>query len=220
MSAPLLAPSRVFQSPEPMQLVPRPRGSLHSLAQQAVQSSLGGSLVLGPGECQLRVMCIGLNFRDVLNVLGMYPGDPGMPGGDCSGVVAAVGARAAHVPALHVGQAVLGLAGGSLGTYVAAFQDMAVPMPTSLSFEQAATAPTVFVTVELALHRASAVHAGDNVLVHGGTGAKRSFLRGVGVQEVVSSRDTRFVSGGAAWAGGAGMVAATVAGLQEGGRMV
>ena len=88
----------------------------------------------------------------------------------CSGVVAAVGARAAHVPALHVGQAVLGLAGGSLGTYVAAFQDMAVPMPSSLSFEQAATAPTVFVTVELALHRASAVHAGDNVLVHGGTG--------------------------------------------------
>ena len=52
----------------------------------------------------------------------------------------------------------------------------------------------------------------------------------MGVQEVVSSRDTRFVSGGAAWAGrvgivlnsltSAGMVAATVAGLQEGGRMV
>ena len=34
---------------------------------------------------------IGLNFRDVLNVLGMYPGDPGQPGGDCSGIVAAVG---------------------------------------------------------------------------------------------------------------------------------
>merc|ERR1712078_293599 len=81
LAAPLLAPSRVLQSPEPMQLVPRPRGSLHSLAHQAVQSSLGGSLVLGPGECQLRVMCVGLNFRDVLNVLGMYPGDPGDPGG-------------------------------------------------------------------------------------------------------------------------------------------
>ena len=26
----------------------------------------------------------GLNFRDVLNVLGMYPGDPGDPGGDCA----------------------------------------------------------------------------------------------------------------------------------------
>ena len=35
---------------------------------------------------------VGLNFRDVLNVLGMYPGDPGAPGGDCAGVVEAVGA--------------------------------------------------------------------------------------------------------------------------------
>ena len=35
---------------------------------------------------------MGLNFRDVLNVLGMYPGDPGPPGADCAGVVTAVGA--------------------------------------------------------------------------------------------------------------------------------
>ena len=34
---------------------------------------------------------IGLNFRDVLNILGMYPGDPGPPGGDCCGIVAEVG---------------------------------------------------------------------------------------------------------------------------------
>ena len=26
------------------------------------------------------VRAVGLNFRDVLNVLGMYPGDPGDPG--------------------------------------------------------------------------------------------------------------------------------------------
>ena len=40
---------------------------------------------------QVTVRAIGLNFRDVLNILGMYPGDPGPPGGDCSGIVAAVG---------------------------------------------------------------------------------------------------------------------------------
>lgn len=34
---------------------------------------------------------VGLNFRDVLNVLGMYPGDPGPPGSDCAGLVEAVG---------------------------------------------------------------------------------------------------------------------------------
>jgi len=37
------------------------------------------------------VRAVGLNFRDVLNILGMYPGDPGDPGGDCAGIVAAVG---------------------------------------------------------------------------------------------------------------------------------
>ena len=40
---------------------------------------------------QVTVRAIGLNFRDVLNILGMYPGDPGPPGGDCSGIVAEVG---------------------------------------------------------------------------------------------------------------------------------
>lgn len=34
---------------------------------------------------------VGLNFRDVLNILSMYPGDPGDPGGDCAGIVAAIG---------------------------------------------------------------------------------------------------------------------------------
>ena len=43
-------------------------------------------------QVQVSVMAVGLNFRDVLNILGMYPGDPGEPGGDCAGIVAAVGA--------------------------------------------------------------------------------------------------------------------------------
>ena len=40
---------------------------------------------------QVTVRAIGLNFRDVLNILGMYPGDPGSPGGDCAGIVSAIG---------------------------------------------------------------------------------------------------------------------------------
>ena len=40
---------------------------------------------------QVSVMAVGLNFRDVLNILGMYPGDPGDPGGDCAGIVSAIG---------------------------------------------------------------------------------------------------------------------------------
>ncbi len=51
---------------------------------------------LGPHEVALRVTSVGLNFRDVLNVLGMYPGDPGDPGGDCAGIVTAAGGSALH----------------------------------------------------------------------------------------------------------------------------
>ena len=47
---------------------------------------------LPPACPQVAVRAVGLNFRDVLNVLGMYPGDPGPPGADCAGVVEAAGA--------------------------------------------------------------------------------------------------------------------------------
>ena len=47
----------------------------------------------GAGEVLLSVKAVGINFRDVLNVLGMYPGDPGAPGSDVAGVVMAAGAR-------------------------------------------------------------------------------------------------------------------------------
>ena len=43
------------------------------------------------GYVQVRVQAAGLNFRDVLNVLGLYPGDPGPIGGDFAGVVTQLG---------------------------------------------------------------------------------------------------------------------------------
>jgi myxalamid-type polyketide synthase MxaB len=40
---------------------------------------------------EIRVVATGLNFRDVLNALGMYPGDPGPLGNECAGVITAIG---------------------------------------------------------------------------------------------------------------------------------
>jgi NADPH:quinone reductase-like Zn-dependent oxidoreductase len=40
---------------------------------------------------EIEVRATGLNFRDVLNVLDLYPGDPGPLGGECAGIVSAVG---------------------------------------------------------------------------------------------------------------------------------
>lgn len=78
--------------PEAFQIVARPRGAFSNLA--VLPMPLAADGVTTPcrrGEVAVVVKAVGLNFRDVLNVLGMYPGDPGAPGGDCAGVVQSVG---------------------------------------------------------------------------------------------------------------------------------
>ena len=70
----------------PFALHPQPRGSLTSLAPAKVDTA-----DVGHDQVLLAVRSVGVNFRDVLNVLGMYPGDPGPPGGDVAGVVLQAG---------------------------------------------------------------------------------------------------------------------------------
>ena len=79
----------------------------------------------GPGEVEIAVDATGLNFKDVLNVLGMYPGDPGPLGGECAGRVLAVGAGvdARARPATTV----LAVAGGSFASHVVARAELVQP---------------------------------------------------------------------------------------------
>eukprot|EP00916_Digyalum_oweni_P013101 GHVL01021542.1.p1 GENE.GHVL01021542.1~~GHVL01021542.1.p1 ORF type:complete len:1467 (-),score=307.37 GHVL01021542.1:170-4027(-) len=59
----------------------------------------------------MRVFAVGLNFRDVLNVLGLYPGDPGPVGGDCSGIITYGN------DIYNIGDEVFGLSPGCLKTF-------------------------------------------------------------------------------------------------------
>lgn len=161
-------------------------------------------------DLQVSVRAVGLNFRDVLNVLGMYPGDAGAPGADCAGTVESVGlgvtgfrsgkscvrpqgdtCQYSHlprcdpcphvtVPCLSVfstGDAVFGLAPGCLGPSVIVPASLVVLMPQNLSYEEAATTPTVYVTVFVAFQQGEDIGPGKHVLIHAGTG-------GVGVAAV------------------------------------
>ena len=65
-------------------LLPHPRGSIANLRWVRRE---GGPSAPPPGHVRVAVRAVGLNFRDLLNVLGMYPGDPGEPGADMAGVV-------------------------------------------------------------------------------------------------------------------------------------
>jgi len=70
----------------PFQLMPSPRGALGNLKPVSLPPQKPAA-----EQVLLEVHAVGVNFRDVLNVLGMYPGDPGAPGADCAGVVIAIG---------------------------------------------------------------------------------------------------------------------------------
>jgi NADPH:quinone reductase-like Zn-dependent oxidoreductase/acyl carrier protein len=178
------------------------------------------------GEVQVSVQAAGLNFRDVLNALGQYPGEPGELGDECAGIVTAVGHG---VSDLHVGDRVMGLAAGSLATSVTTPAALLARIPPRLSFAAAATVPIAFLTAHYALSRVGGLRTGQRVLVHaaaGGVGlaavqlaqragaevfatagspAKRAFLRRLGVRHVFDSRSLSFADGVRAATVGAGV---------------
>ncbi|ABM11841.1 type I polyketide synthase [Mycolicibacterium vanbaalenii] len=163
------------------------------------------------GHVQVRVEAAGLNFRDVLNALGLYPGDPGPIGGELAGVVTAPGP---DVDGFDVGQRVFGFAVGAFASRVNVPVQFLAPVPEGISAVAAATTPAAVLTAGLAFDWA-ALRAGDRVLIHAASGGvglaavqlarqrgatvfatasgyKRPMLRAMGVDHVYDSRTTDF----------------------------
>ncbi|MBC7841909.1 MAG: type I polyketide synthase [Gemmatimonadaceae bacterium] len=122
---------------------------------------------LDADEVEIAVRAAGLNFRDVLNALGMYPGDAGPLGSECSGVVTAVGA---DVIDIRVGDDVVAFATDSFATYAVAKSALTVRKPAALTFDDAVTLPNAYVTAAWALREVANVQPGQRVLVHAAMG--------------------------------------------------
>ncbi len=142
----------------------------------------------GAGELEIEVHASGLNFRDVLNALGMYPGDAGALGSECSGIVTAVGEGLTE---FAVGDAVISFATASFATHVIAPTGLTVRKPDSISFEQAASLPNAYVTAAFALRVAGRLQPAQSVLVHaalGGVGlAAMRLARAAGAQVIATA---------------------------------
>ncbi len=223
-----LAPMSASKAAEHEGLPPGPytlgiteRGVLDNLVVRPLERRAPGS-----GEVEIAVRVSGLNFRDVLNALGMYPGDPGPIGGECAGVVVAVGAG---VTELAVGDAVIALAPGAFASHVTVPAAVAFRTPANLGLAEAATIPINFLTAWYGLHELAGIGPGDRVLVHaaaGGVGLaavqialqagaevygtagnheKQAFLRSLGVAHVMSSRTLDFADEVMALTGGRGV---------------
>src|SRR5258708_6361749 len=85
----------------------------------------GGGRPLGVGEVRVGVRAAGLNFRDVLIALGLYPGDAPL-GSEAAGVVLEVGSGVCD---LSPGDRVLGLVAESFGPVGVADRRLLVAMP-------------------------------------------------------------------------------------------
>ncbi|WP_437112630.1 SDR family NAD(P)-dependent oxidoreductase [Streptomyces hydrogenans] len=181
---------------------------------------------LGEGQVRIAVRAAGLNFRDVLTVLGMVP--VGAPlGTEAAGTVLETGPG---VTGLAVGDRVFGLVPGALGPVAVADRRLVARIPEGWSFAQAAGVPAVFTTAYYGLVELAGLRAGERLLVHsaaGGvglaalqlarhlgadvfataSGGKWGALRELGVAEdrLASSRTTDFEDSVREATGGAGV---------------
>eukprot|EP00916_Digyalum_oweni_P020796 GHVL01034651.1.p1 GENE.GHVL01034651.1~~GHVL01034651.1.p1 ORF type:complete len:1765 (-),score=335.84 GHVL01034651.1:98-5152(-) len=118
------------------------------------------------GQVEIRVRAVGLNFRDLMNVLGFISGTPGQPGSDCSGTITATGA---DVP-FKVGDDVYGVVLECLRTFVTSDCTWLSKKPSNLSFTEACVQSTMFVTSHYAMNDLLSVKANDKVLLHAASG--------------------------------------------------
>ena len=122
---------------------------------------------LGPAEVRVAVRAAGLNFRDVLTVLGMYPGPAGPLGLEAAGVVVEVGSEVSGVAA---GDAVMGIFTGAFAPTAVTDARLVVPKPAGWSWAEAAAAPVAFATAFYGLVELAGLVAGESVLVHAAAG--------------------------------------------------
>ena len=208
--------ARLTRLPTPLSPDPSPvkilaitqRGALDSLAWQPAERGKPG-----PGEVEIRVQATGLNFKDVMMTLGMYPGAVTPLGGECSGVITALGEG---VTDLHVGDPVMAIASGSFGTHVVTRASFTARQPVNLSGTQATSVLIPFITADFALNHLGQMKPGEKVLIHAGAGGvglaaiqlaqragleifatagspeKRAYLQSLGVPHVMDSRSLDF----------------------------
>jgi NADPH:quinone reductase-like Zn-dependent oxidoreductase/malonyl CoA-acyl carrier protein transacylase len=208
-----LAPLRIERSATASEAMPvalrlTERGELDRLAVAPATRRAPGR-----GEIEIRVRAAGLNFKDVLNALGTYPGEPGPLGLECAGTVSAVGEG---VDDFAVGDEVIAIAPGCFGTFAVTPAALAAPAPAGFTSEAAGSSPAAFVTAYHALHELACVKGSDRVLIHAaaggvgmaamqialragaevfataGTPEKRALVRRMGAAHVFDSRTADF----------------------------
>lgn len=178
-----------------------------------------GDQTLPSDFVEIQPKAFGVNFRDVMIAIGQLD-DGGHIGIECSGIITGIGAEASSY-SLRIGDRVCAI-GGHWSTSVRVPWTSVARIPDEMTFEEAASVPTVFLTVYHAFYDVANLKSGETVLIHSGTGGigqaaimlakhigavifvtagsqeKRDFIHetyGIDHDHIFSSRDSSFVSG-------------------------
>ncbi|XVQ90085.1 SDR family NAD(P)-dependent oxidoreductase [Microbispora siamensis] len=167
-------------------LLSRPRGEAAWRLDTTRRGTLDGLALLpcpevleplAPEQVRVAVRAAGVNFRDVLIALDMYPGEA-VPGAEAAGVVVECGTA---VHGLEPGDQVMGVFAGAMGPVAVIDHRLVTPIPDGWSYECAASVPMTFLTAYYALNDLARVRPGESVLIHSGAG-------GVGIAAIQIAR--------------------------------
>src|SRR5215207_7308398 len=119
------------------------------------------------GQVRIRVQACGLNYADVMQREGLYPGGPKppyIPGLEAAGIVE-------EGDALLAGSRVMAIsAGGCQAERVCVSAAACMPLPDSLTFVEAAAFPVQYLTAYHALITLGRATTGETVLIHAAAG--------------------------------------------------
>jgi NADPH:quinone reductase-like Zn-dependent oxidoreductase len=145
------------------------------------------------GEYLVRVRAVGINFADLMQRMGVYPGTPKppfIPGFEVAGTLE----RVPEGSALRPGARVVAMTRfNAYAEFAACPADGTFAIPDSISFEDAAAIPVNYLTAYHSMFEMGNLREGDRVLVHGAAG-------GVGVAAVQLAKARGLVTLGTAGA--------------------
>ena len=151
-----------LQECSPLTIMVANPGSLDSLQFVADPKH---SVELGPEEVEIEVKAVGINFRDLMVMLGRYAANA--IGLECSGVITRIGSKCVK---LQKGDRVCAATLGCLSTRARCNLRLAAKIPDDMTFAQAASLPITGITSHYSLRVLANLQRDDTVLIHSAAG--------------------------------------------------
>ncbi|MDJ0618873.1 MAG: polyketide synthase [Calothrix sp. MO_192.B10] len=159
---------------EPFKLKLSRYGSLKNLTLAPLQRRIPG-----PGEVEVQMKAVAINFREVLDSLGMFQeynekilgitcAEELTFGAEGSGIVVAVGPE---VSQWQVGdEVIVGRTRDAFSSFFICSLDKLIAKPSNLNMLEAVTLPVSFSTAYYGLHYLTKIQPGERVLIHAASG--------------------------------------------------